>query len=416
MTTAPYGSWRSPITAPFTRRASGGAEPARSRGWRRLLARGTAIGGWQDRRRAPHPRRRNRRCLPVAVLGTDARARVWRCLLRRPRIGGVVRRTSRTSASTAMERDAAPCRSPPNRRRRRTVRYADFGLTPDGQWLIGVRETSRREEAVNDIAGVSGGGRRRAVSLWSPATTSTPRRASAPTAGSWPGWLGPPEHALGRLRALGRRPRRRLARSPTRLRRRRAARVDLPARVEPDGRAPLRLRPRPAGGTCTAATATTVEPLAPMDAEFGTPQWALRHARPTPSSPTAAIACIVEPGRIDAPRPARARRRAGSRPRPAVHRVSAAPAPQRQTRCVFVAGSPTEASRRSSGSTSPAGEREVLEPQPATQPLDPALRLGAARDRVPDRAAARPRYALYYPPDQRRLRRPGRRAAAADRR
>ena len=64
------------------------------------------------------------------------------------------------------------------------VRFADLALTPDGRWLIAVRET-HGGDVVNDVAAVATetGEVHRLVGD----TTSSPRRASAPTAHKWRG-------------------------------------------------------------------------------------------------------------------------------------------------------------------------------------------------------------------------------------
>ena len=135
--------------------------------------------------------------------------------------------------------------------------------------------------------------------------------------------LEPPQHALGRLRAVdgpphpgGRRPGR-----PAR--RRRAPGIDLPARVGA-GRAPLlrlrpqrvveplpprlgaRRRPRLAGATGRRA-AGRARTLAPRAAEFGQPQWVFGAATYGFLSPVSALVCAFAEegtwrlGRLDLP-------------------------------------------------------------------------------------------------------------------
>ena len=157
-------------------------------------------------------------------------------------------------------------------------------LTPDGETLVCVREVHGEGEAENQIVSLPLDGRARADGARRAAATSTPSRASAPTAPARLDLLGPPEHALGRDRAVGGAARRPGRGAPGR---RRARRVDLPARL---GRARAACTSSPtatAGGTSTAVAAARAEPSSSRErSRPRPPAVALRRLDATPSSTT----------------------------------------------------------------------------------------------------------------------------------
>ena len=223
--------------------------------------------------------------------------------------------------------------------------------------------------------------------------------------------LGPPEHALGRDRAVGgaaRRPR------PTR---QLVAGGPASRSSSPSGtrRAGCTSSPTAtAGGTSTAPGGGEIEQLTAEQAELGHPQW-LFGGSTYAFLDGGSIVCVrCERGDRTA-RPARARRRRGARPRPPLHllRLPLALGPRRQRRL----------RRRRAREREPevvvldvaGGETETCCGPPSERADRPRLRLGAAGDRVPDQRR-RDRARLLLPADQPRVRGPGRRAAAADRR
>ena len=242
--TAPYGTWRSPITPGLiTAKQVGLASPwldgsnvywAESRpleGGRVTLLRRAGDGPAEEVTPAPFNVRTR-----VHEYGGGAFT---------ARGGLVVASDSPTSGSTAWPGRAAR-RSRPRRRRaalrRRRARPAR------GRAALRARGPPRRRRAGerrwSRVAARRRAARGRASSSAGHDFYASPRLEPGRHAG-WPGCLGPPEHAVGRQRALGRRARRR--------RRLSASRGASPAAPDesifqpewsPDGVAALRLRPQ----------------------------------------------------------------------------------------------------------------------------------------------------------------------------
>ena len=166
-----------------------------------------------------------------------------------------------------------------------------------------------------------------------------------------------------------------------------AGRVDLPARVGARTARCTSSRTAPAGGTSTAGGDGEVEPLAPMEAEFGVPQWVFGMSTYAFLA-DGRIACAVSDGGVEAgslldrgrPLPA------GSNCRTPLGRPCAADG----GRSSSSARTPTEAAARSSRSTLDDRRATRSSRRSDARPR-PRLRLGAARDRVPDRGRRSPR-------------------------
>ena len=225
--------------------------------------------------------------------------------------------------------------------------------------------------------------------------------------------LGPPEHALGRDRAVGGA----------------ARRTPADARLVAGG--PRSRSSSPSGtptGGCTSSPTATAGGTSTGPTRASERRAALtRPRRPTSRHPQwlfggatyaflddGAIACVrCERGeeRLFA---ARARGRAPARPRPALHLLRL---PRRSrpaaSAVAFAAGQPGERDRGRRLRRRAAASRGGAQRQ--RRAGRPGLRLAPAADRVPDRRRrGRPR--LLLPADQPRLRGAGGRAAAADRR
>ena len=157
MTTAPYGSWRSPITARLlveqavglSQAAVAGAEvywleSRPSEGGRMVVVRRAAGGETTDVFPSPF----SARTLVHEYGGASYTVRdstVWFANFADQRVYQV--RSSEAPEAMTPEPPAAGA-----------VRFADFCLTPDGRWVIGVRERHGAGEAVNDVAAFPVGG------------------------------------------------------------------------------------------------------------------------------------------------------------------------------------------------------------------------------------------------------------------
>ena len=130
------------------------------------------------------------------------------------------------------------------------LRYADLRVTPDGAWVVCVREREAQPEHVNELVAFPADGSAAPHVLvgghdFFAAPRVSPGRPAARLAG-----LGPPADAVGGLGAVaGRAGRRRRPRR--RPRGRRAGGGARPAGVEPGRRPARRARTAAAGGTCT---------------------------------------------------------------------------------------------------------------------------------------------------------------------
>ena len=235
-----------------------------------------------------------------------------------------------------------------------------------------------------------------------------PRRPPPGLAG-----LGPPAHALGRLGAVGRpissadgslSDEQRVAGGPRR------SRSSSRTGVRPASSTSCRTAA--AGGTCTACAASAIEPLAPMAGRVWRSAVGLRHGH------------LRVPGR----RSDRQHRHAGRHGSAGADLVWRQPlqtvdlpytAYARRLRAngntlLFIAASPTEAAAVVRLDLA-SGQREVLGRSLEHAP-DAGVRRAAALHRVSDRRRLRDGLRAVLPAHQRRLRRAGRRAAAADRR
>ncbi len=157
MKTAPYGSWRSPITAPLlVEHAVGLSQPAvaggeiywlearPSEGGRMVVVRRAAGGETTDVFSSPF----SARTLVHEYGGAPYTVResaVWFANFADQRVYRV-------------ESSDAPMPMTPEPPAPAAVRFADFRLTPDGHWVIGVRERHGAGEAVNDVAAFPVGG------------------------------------------------------------------------------------------------------------------------------------------------------------------------------------------------------------------------------------------------------------------
>ena len=158
--------------------------------------------------------------------------------------------------------------------RRPRIRYADGRVTADGSLVLCVRERHEADgEVVNELAAVPTDGRRAAHDRRRPRllrrAADLARRLEARLA-----HVGPPAHAVGRHRAVGRRPRGR------RIGERRATRVAGGAATEsifqpawsPDGELHF-VSDRTGWWNLYRQRDGADEPLCPREAEFGWPHW-----------------------------------------------------------------------------------------------------------------------------------------------
>ena len=346
-----------------------------------------AADGAHDRRVPAAVSRHGRSCTSTAAPRT-------RCAANR-RCGSP---TSPTSASTRSSPGTAPVPITPEPPAPRAVRFADFGLTPDGSWVIGVRERHGDGEAVNDVAAFPVE-RSASRSRWSTATTSSPRRGSAPMARqlAWLCW-DHPEHAVGRHGALGRGPARRHdpGASARRVAGGRAESISQP-RWSPDGRLHF-VSDRTGWWNLYVDDGAGGRALAPRAAEFTEPDWVVRpvlvrrvgrrHAG------RGVVVSRVRPPRVH---PARRRcRRRADRDRQRVHRRSAGWCRSRE-RCSRSPARPTEGPAVVRIAI-PSGDVESSSAA-ATVAIDPGYLSVPVADRVPHRGRPhRARAVLPRPP------------------
>ena len=145
--------------------------------------------------------------------------------------------------------------------------------TPRARRLIARARGPRRRPASRSTrwsrstvdGGAEHGARRRA-------TTSSRAPASARRPAARVADLGPPEHAVGRHRAVGRARSTPTARSAARAASPAARRVDLPAEWSPDGELHF-VSDRTGWWNLYRERGGAVEALWPIEAEFGEPQW-----------------------------------------------------------------------------------------------------------------------------------------------
>ena len=239
-TTAPYGSWRSPITTDLMVSGSIGlgqlavdgediywVEMRSSEGGRMVVVKRTPDGCINDI--TPDP--------------FSARTRVHEYG------GGAFWCTKEWCTSPTSWTSACIGRTPEGSHRplprKADLRYADGCFDAARSRIICVREDHTSDgEPVNVIVAVDAQGRAEQRILYQGSDFCSTPRVSPDGSNPDLANLGPSQHALGRNRAPGcqvRRPRK-PGRTPDRGRRKR--RVDLPARVVARRRAPLRLRPR----------------------------------------------------------------------------------------------------------------------------------------------------------------------------
>ena len=301
-TVAPYGSWASPIRIERRRRR------------RRSSSASRAIDGddtyWLEgrARRGGPARSSSGRGLdgddrptltPAAVQRPDPRPRVRR--RRRTLVAGGVVVFSNFADGRLYRRRSGAARAGRRSRPRAPWRYADIrpdrGAAPAPRRPRGPR--GRRGEPARRRSWPIAARRRRAAD--GPRARAPTSRRAAPVAGRQPPRLarvGPPEHALGRHRAAGRR------RSPP------DGTLGEPMLVAggPDesiaqpelvaGRRSSTSSPTgPAGGTSTGCVdGPTLEPIAPMEAEFADPDWIFGRSHVRLRSPTARSSAV---GRSD---------------------------------------------------------------------------------------------------------------------
>ena len=390
--TAPYGTWRSPITPGLiTAKQVGLASRARRRhrlwlesrpleGGRVTLLRRAAgrPGGGGDARPLQRP---------------HARPRVWRRRLRGARRA---RRRERLRRPAALPPGRGRARAAHARERR--PRCATPSLVLDHARAAAcsrcARTTGRRRAAERAGRRPARRARRTRASSSTAATTSSPtprlepRRQAAGLAR-----LGPPRHAVGRHRPCGSptSTRRRLPTAP-RPGRRRSQRERAPARVAPGRHALLPLRPRrlveplPLGATAASSRS------GPPSAEFGGPLWQLRRPLVRLLDAGQSLAFVTRdgsPADPHRPRAARHRRRSTC---PDVEYAGLSVANGRVLVQALAADTPAElilldpatgashARRQRRRAVAAAGHRRA--PEPITSPS----------------ADGRRAHALYYPP------------------
>ncbi len=261
MPAAPYGSWRSPLSAAMAAEAGiRHSEPwlgdDGSAWWleRRPKdgGRTTLVHDGQDvtppERQRPHPR-----------------ARVRRRRLVPPRRHGLLLELRRPAPLPPRPRRRRRGRSRPSRREPGSVRYADGRVSPDGRLIVCVREThgERRARRTSSSRCPPTARARRACSRR--AATSTRSRASARTAPRSPGPAGTTRTCPGTAPSSGSRRSARSGRGAAGGRR--PERVDLAAGVEPGRACSTSCPTAAAGGTSTART-----PSSPTSR----PSWATR--------------------------------------------------------------------------------------------------------------------------------------------
>ena len=280
------------------------------------------------------------------------------------------------------------------------LRYADAAGSAGDRLVLRARAPPRRRpEHVNELVAVAADGSAAPAVVAEGHDFYAAPRVSARRPRSWPGWSGTTRACRGTAPSCYVAEFwRRLSLVRTAPRRRRAGRVDLPARLEP-GRGPALGAPTaPAGGTCTARTAGRVHRR--WTAEFGGPDGSSAQS-PTRSSPTGASWLPGLQRRRRPPRRARGRPRCVDRGA-AVHARSSVRA-YGERRVAVVAASPT---RRGRGRRRRGHRRARARCSAAgAVAADPRLRLGAARDRRSRPTAAATAHALFYPPHQPGLRR-----------
>ena len=195
---APFGSWRSPMTAGLIAASDIGLAAPAAAGdvlfWTEV--RPLEAGRYVIVRRDP-----GGAIADVTPAGFNARTLVHEYgggmyTLYASRSHGRPRPSSSPTSTISVStgRSCRGGRQPPSRRAPsrpsraspRALRYADARVTPDGGPLICVRERHDGRRG-RERARRRPHGRRRARRPRRPATTSTPRRASARTARGWPG-------------------------------------------------------------------------------------------------------------------------------------------------------------------------------------------------------------------------------------
>ena len=210
-TQAPYGSWPSPISPEMLTAGVASLQDVRvgagATWWLEVRA-----GGRRSLPDRPAQRRRQTRptCCPTASR-QETGARV-----RRRRIRWTAAWSSSptgpTSACTGWSPGATRWPSPPSRRRPHALRYADGVCTPDGQWVICIREshdgpsaTEVRNEIVAIRADGSAGfeGPREPCVLASGRDFVSAPPCAAATGGSWPGSRGTTRTCRGTTPSCG---------------------------------------------------------------------------------------------------------------------------------------------------------------------------------------------------------------------
>ena len=293
-TTAPYGSWASPITARLI------AESGIALGWlqaaagaallaRAAAARGRAVACSCGAPRTATSSTSSRRGATCARWCTSTAAASTRCTPRRTAASPRLQRVRRPAAVPAgsgrgrrggAQPRARPAPITPGPPQPRSLRYADGRVTPDGRTLVCVRERHEdgrgrqraRRAADRRLGGAARRGRRPRLLR---GAAPQPRRAAPRLA-----QLGPPADAVGRHGAVGggadgrRRARRGAAR------RRRPRRERPAAGLEPGRPAALRQRPQRLVEPVPGRTPDDARrggahrhALAPLAAEFAEPAW-----------------------------------------------------------------------------------------------------------------------------------------------
>ncbi|HEV8565422.1 MAG TPA: prolyl oligopeptidase family serine peptidase [Actinomycetota bacterium] len=155
-------------------------------------------------------------------------------------------------------------------------RYADGRALAGGSLVVCVRERHegrRATEIVNELVVLAADGASEARTI-AGGRDSTPFRDRRPTDVALRGSAGPPRHAVGRMRGLGRGSRFRRVVVGNADDRGWPRRVDLSTGVEPDGELHF-VSDRTGWWNLYRARAGDIEPLYSADAEFGWPLWQL---------------------------------------------------------------------------------------------------------------------------------------------